>query len=82
MLANGMASAHRVDLSMTVRMYCMPLLDVGRGPTKSMWMWVNLLVGTGMGSTAAASCLVTLARAQCWQSRHHAVISRANPGHR
>jgi hypothetical protein len=65
MLAKGMASAHRVDLSITVRMYCIPVLEVGRGPTKSMWMCVNLLVGTGMGSTAAAGCLVTLARAQC-----------------
>jgi hypothetical protein len=34
-LAKGIASAQRVDLSMTVKIYCMLLLDGGRGPTKS-----------------------------------------------
>jgi hypothetical protein len=38
--------------------------------------------GVGMGWTAAAGCLVTLARWQCWQERHHSATSFARLGHR
>jgi hypothetical protein len=71
MFFTGTASSHLVDLSIIVNRYLKPSAEVGRGPTKSTWMWLNLLAGTGIGSVAAGGCLVTLPRWQSWQSLHH-----------
>jgi hypothetical protein len=81
MFISGTASNQRVDLSIIVIMYLKPAADVGRGPTKSTCRWLNLLSGTGIACTATVACVVTLARWQCWQSRHHLVASVAIPRH-
>jgi hypothetical protein len=41
----GMASAYLVDLSRIVRRCVSPLLEDGRGPTKSIWRWLNRWMG-------------------------------------
>jgi hypothetical protein len=38
---SGTASTQRVDLSIMVMMWVKPSRDVGKGPTKSTWMWLN-----------------------------------------
>ena len=81
MEAKGMASNHLLVLSMMVNRYRKPSLDVARGPTKSTCMWENLCDGTGMGCTAAAGCLTTLARPQSWQSLTHLAMSLFMWGH-
>ncbi len=60
MSCTGAASIHLVDLSIMVIMYDHPSADVGSGPTRSMCMWLNRRLGTGMGCTSAAGCLVVL----------------------
>jgi hypothetical protein len=44
----GMASAQRVDLSTTVKRWVNPSREAGRGPTRSMWIWLNRWMGLAM----------------------------------
>ena len=81
MLVRGTASSHLLVRSMMVKMYRYPSLDVGRGPTKSTWMWENLWVGTGIGCCAAGGWRTTLARLHSWQSPTHFFTSLFIPGH-
>ncbi len=55
----GVASIYLVDLSIMV-MYDHPSVDVGSGPTRSTCTWLKRRLGTGIGCTAAADCLVVL----------------------
>ena len=48
--ANGMASGQRVVRSIMVSR-CVNPSEVGSGPTKSMWIWLNLFAGTGICRT-------------------------------
>jgi hypothetical protein len=48
-----------VDLPIMV-MYDHPSVDVGSGPTRSTCTWLKRRLGTGMGCTADADCLVVL----------------------
>jgi hypothetical protein len=57
---HGGGSIRLVDLSIMVVMYDHPSADVGSGPTRSMCTWLNWRLGTGLGCTAAAGCLVVL----------------------
>ena len=75
MSLSGSASNQRVVRSTMVKRYLYLSGVVERGPTRSTCTWVKRWHGTGMGCTAAAGCLVTFARAQCWQSLHHATTS-------
>ncbi len=57
----GVASIQLVDLSIMVMMYDHPSADVGSGQTRSMFTWPNRrFLGTRMGCTVAAGCLVVL----------------------
>ena len=71
----GMASSDLLDRSMMVKRYWKPSLETVRGPTKSTWMCEKCWVGTGMGCTAAAGCLVTLAHPHSWKSATQLVMS-------
>ncbi len=57
--SRGRSRSTWVDLSIMV-MYDYPSVDVGSGLTRSMCMWLKRRLGTGMGCTAAADCLVVL----------------------
>ena len=65
------ASSHLVERLIMVRMWFDPSGAAGSGPTSSMWTWLNLLAGTGMGCTGAAGWVVTFPRWHCWHSLHH-----------
>ena len=59
-----------------VNSYLYPSLDdTGKGPTRSTRMRENHCCGTRIGCMEAASCLVTLALVQSWQSLTHSVMS-------
>ena len=80
-LSNGKASNHREERSTTVRRWLKPSLDLGRGPTRSRWMWENRLAGISICWTAARGWRVTLARWQNWQSLDQWVMSVDIPVH-
>ena len=44
-LSSGNASSQQEEWSTTVRRWLKPSLDLGRGPTRSRWMWENRLPG-------------------------------------
>jgi hypothetical protein len=77
---SGMASAQRVDLSMTVNRWVKPSLDTGRGHTKSMWIRLNRWMELAMRPGNETGWEVTLTRWQSWQSRHQAATCEAKPG--
>ena len=56
----GMASGHRVLLSIIVNRYLKPS-EGGRGPTKSTCMCEKRLVGCGISPVGGVVCLVILA---------------------
>ncbi len=60
MFTRGMASGHLVNLSMQVSKYVCPL-EVGSGPTKSMWMESNLALGGTKVESGVTECRLTLA---------------------
>ena len=62
----GMASGHRVYLSMIVNKYLFSL-DVGMGPTISTWMLVKRCDGVRNDFNGVFTCLSTL---DCWQGKH------------
>ncbi len=68
----GIASAHRVERSNTVRRCVCPPAEAGSGPTRSTWRWLKRWVGLAMGSGGDAGEEDDLARWQGWQSRHQA----------
>ena len=74
-LSSGKASSHGEEWSTTVRRWLKPSLELGRGPTRSRWMWEKRLAGMGICRTAARSWRVTLARWQNWQSWDQRVMS-------
>ncbi len=76
----GIASAQRLDLSTTVNRCVKPSLEAGRGPTRSVWMWLNRWMGLAMSPGCETGWEVTLARWQGWQSRHQAATCDASPG--
>ena len=80
-LSNGKASSKREERSTTVRRWLKPYLDLGRGPTRSRWMWENRLAGMGICWTAARGWRVTLAHWQNWQSLDQWVMSVDMPVH-
>jgi hypothetical protein len=80
-ILRGMAYTQLVQQSTILKRYWEPSGAVGRGPI-STCMWVNLLVGTGIGKTGAVGWRVTLAVRRCTQSLHHWVTSEARLGHR
>ena len=56
--------------------------ELGRGPTRSRWMWENLRTGIGISSTGDLLCLVIL---DDWHFRHveaHLLMSVFIPDHR
>ncbi len=61
----GMASTQCVDLSTTVKRWVKPSREAGRGPTRSMWMWLNRWMGLVMRPGGEAGWEVTLARWHC-----------------
>ena len=69
----GIASNHHVDLSTMVKRWLVPL-QLGRGPTRLMWMWLKWQLGMMMGCTGDVNCCVTLPCWQCWQSLHQAAM--------
>ena len=62
----GMASGHRVYLSMIVNKYLFSLA-VGRGPTMSKWVLVKRCDGVRNDFNGVFTCLSTL---DCWQGKH------------
>ena len=80
-LSTGKASSQREELSTTMRRWLKPSLDLGRGPTRSRWMWENHLAGMGICWTTGQGCQVTLARWQNWQSLDQQVMSVDMPVH-
>ena len=57
---------HLVNLSIQVSKYVCPL-EVGSGPTKSMWMESNLSLGGTKVESGVTECRLTLALWQCVQ---------------
>ena len=57
----GMASGQRVKRSTAVRQYLNPA-DVGKGPTRSMWMCRNRAAGSVKSPKGVTVCLVILER--------------------
>ena len=78
--ASGTASAHRVVRSMMVKRYVQPP-ELGSGPTRSTWMWLNRRPGTGMWRGLRCTCLMILPRWQVRHARVHAVMLAAAPLH-
>lgn len=76
---NGTTSNHLDVLSMMVSMWEKPL-EMGRGPTRSMWMVENLLPGTGMKWKGVFEFLDTLDTWHGVHCRHHSVTSLFMPG--
>ncbi len=74
----GIASGQREVLSMMVKRWVKPL-DAWRGPTRSMWMWLNRQVGTGMCCGGTWTWRWTLARWQCRQARAQTVTLVERP---
>ena len=70
----GIASNHRVDLSMVVKRWLVSP-QLGRGPTRSTWMCLKRQLGMAMGCTGDVNCCVTLLCWQCWQSLHQAAMA-------
>ena len=62
--SSGTASNHLLVLSMMVNRYLNPSREVGRGPTRSTWMWEKRCLGISIGWMAVAGCVVTFALAQ------------------
>ncbi len=60
--------------STTVNKWVCPELEAGRGPTRSMCTWENLLAGILMGWTVECTADVVLLLAQLWQSLHISAI--------
>ncbi len=77
---SGITSTQCVDLSTTVNKWVKPAEVGGRGPTRSMWMWLNRWVGLAMWLGGAAGCDEILDRWHCWQSLHQAAIWEAKHG--
>ena len=75
---SGKAAGQRVNRSITVNRYLEPF-DIGRGPTRSTWMWSNRRVGIGVSCSGARTCSETF---DCWhrtQVLAHSVTSFAKP---
>ena len=58
-----------------------PSLDLGRGPTRSRWMWESCLARIGICWTEARGWRVTLACWQNWQFLEQGVMSVDMPVH-
>ena len=65
-----MTSGHLVLLSTAVNRWVWPELEAGKGPTRSICTWENLLAGISMGWTEECAVDVVLLLAQLWQSLH------------
>ena len=74
----GTASGQREVLSTMVKRWVKPL-ELGRGPTKSTWMWLKRLAGTGIWGIAEWTCCWTLLRWQCRQPLAQSETSLERP---